>query len=279
VRVLLIVNPRSRRGRRAEESVRAQLARSGVECVPADAQARVDAIVVAGGDGTFVRYIARALELNVPLGIIPLGTFNDLARTLEIPLDVAGACEVIASGKTRRIDVARVNGVYYVNEASIGLSSRIARVQSSADKRRFGLLAIAGSALQAVRFFRPFQAEIAFDGKRERFRAIQLTVANSQHFGGFINVDDAAIDDGCLELYAVDDDGFWPLIRVAAAVLERHGRSGAGLRVYRSTAFSVNTRRPRRISADGEPAGTTPAHFEVLPSALSVFAPPQRNFE
>ncbi|MFY9719117.1 MAG: hypothetical protein WAK16_05670, partial [Candidatus Cybelea sp.] len=136
-----------------------------------------------------------------------------------------------------------------------------------------------GSALEAVRFFRPFQAEIAFDGKREGFRTIQLTVANSQHFGGFINVDDAAIDDGYLELYAVEDKGFWPLIRLAAAVLERHGRSGAGLRVYRSTAFSVGTRRPRRISADGEPAGMTPARFEVLPAALSVFAPDAKKFE
>ncbi|MFY9718023.1 MAG: diacylglycerol kinase family protein, partial [Candidatus Cybelea sp.] len=129
MRVRLIVNPRSRRGRGAEESVRAQLARNGVECVAADTPAPVEAIVVAGGDGTFVRYIARALELDVPLGLVPLGTFNDLARTLAIPLDIAGACEVIASGKTRCIDVARVNGVYYVNEASIGLSSRIARVQ------------------------------------------------------------------------------------------------------------------------------------------------------
>jgi diacylglycerol kinase (ATP) len=279
VRVRLIVNPRSRRGRGAEEGVRAQLARDGVECVAAGAPARVDAIVVAGGDGTFVHYIARALELNVPLGLIPLGTFNDLARTLAIPLDIAGACEVIASRKTRRIDVARVNGVYYVNEASIGLSSRIARVQKPADKQRFGVLAIAGSVLQAFRFVRPFHAEIAFDRKREGFRAIQLTVANSQHFGGFINVDDAAIDDGRLALYAVEDSGFWPLIRAAAAVLERHAHSGAGLRVYHSTAFSVSTRRPRRISADGEPAGTTPARFEVLPAALSVFAPTGKKFE
>ncbi len=278
MRVSLFVNPRSRRGRNAEASVRAQLSRYGIECVGARDSA-IDAIVVAGGDGTFVHEIARALELDLPIGLVPLGTFNDLARTLAIPLDLAGACKVIASGMTRRIDVARVNGFYYVNEASIGLSSRIARVQRAADKQRFGLLALAASALRAILFVRPFHAEIAFNGTCERLKTVQLTVANSPHFGGFINVDDAALDDGRLNLYSVGGEGLWPFVRVAAAVLERHGRPGEGLHVYRSTAFAVSTRRPRRISADGEPAGSTPARFEVLPRALSVFAPAGKKFE
>lgn len=270
MRVLLVVNPRARRGGGAEANVRAELARYGVDCVSPDAA--FDAIVVAGGDGTFVRYIARALELSVPLGIIPLGTFNDLAQTLAIPLNLDGACRVIASGNTRRIDVARVNGVYYVNEASIGLSSRIARAQRSRDKGGFRLLGIVGSALQGLRLARPFRAEIEFDGKREYVRAFQITVANSAHFGGFINVDGAAIDDGRLDLYAVGGQGLRPLIRVAAAVLERHRRPSGGLRIFRATAFTVHTRGRRRIAADGEPAGRTPARFEVLPAALSVFA-------
>jgi diacylglycerol kinase (ATP) len=277
MRVSLFVNPRSRRGRHAEESVRAQLARYGVECVPPGAP--FEAIVVAGGDGTFVRCIPRALEAGAPIGLVPLGTFNDLAQTLGIPLDLDGACKLIAAGNTRRIDVAHVNGAYYVNEASIGLSSRIARAQRRDGKQRFGFLAFAATALQAVWFARPFHVEVAFDGRHERLKTVQLTVANGPHFGGFINVDDAAIDDGRLDLYAVDGQGFRPLIRVATAVLERRGRSGEGLQVFRSRSFGVSTRRRRRISADGEPAGTTPACFEVLPLALSVFAAPAKKFE
>jgi YegS/Rv2252/BmrU family lipid kinase len=278
VRVSLVANPRSRRGRRFGAAVREQLTLMGIEPVAESASGGfLDAIVVAGGDGTFARQIPRAIELDVPIGIVPLGTFNDLARTLAIPLDLGAACALIASGKTRRIDVARVNGVYYATEASIGISSRITKLQKSADKRRFGFAAIALSALRAVRFARQFHAEVAYDGERASLKTIQLTVANSQSFGGFITVNDAAIDDGWLDLYAVDGVGFWPAIRVLAAIFARRGRSAEGVRTFRSTAFLVSTRRRHRITADGEPAGTTPARFEILPAALRVFATEQNR--
>ena len=202
LRVELALNPLSRRGAHYSEVIRSELQRLGVEIV--DEGSGVDAIVVGGGDGSLVRQIPRVLDASIPIGIVPLGTFNDLARTLRIPLDPRAACAVIAAGRTRAIDVARVNGAYYVTEASIGISSRIARRQRPEDKRRFGFGAIFASLVYAMRYARPFQAEVAFDGRRERVRAIQLTVANSQRFGGFITVEDAAIDDGRLECYSVE---------------------------------------------------------------------------
>ena len=280
MRVSLVVNPRSRRGRRFGAAVRVQLIRMGVEPVAESAPGGpLDAIVVAGGDGTFARQISRAIGLDVPIGLVPLGTFNDLARTLAIPFDLGAACALIASGQTRRIDVAAVNGVYYATEASLGISSRITKLQKTADKQRFGVGAIVLSALQAARFARPFHAEIAYDGERASFKTVQLTVANSQRFGGFITVDDAAIDDGWLDLYAVDGEGFLPVIRVFSAMLSHQGRFAKGVRTFRSTAFYVTTRRRHRITADGEPAGTTPARFEILPAALRVFAPSGRSRE
>lgn len=233
----------------------------------------IEGIVIAGGDGTLVRETPRVLALDVPVGIVPLGTFNDLARTLEIPLDIAGACSVVAAGKTRRIDVARVNGTYYVTEASIGMSSRLARRQRPEEKQRFGLLAIVASALTAARYSRSFHAEISFDDTKDRLRAVQLTVANSQHFGGFITVEDAAIDDGRLDLYALEIENARQLLSVARAIATGKPGFAQGLRTYRAKAFHVWTRRPHHISADGEPAGKTPAHFEVLPGALRVFVP------
>jgi diacylglycerol kinase (ATP) len=272
VRALLVVNPSSRRGAHLGDAVRSELARWGVETVEQWPAGALDAIVVAGGDGTLVGEIPRAIEHRIPIGLVPLGTFNDLARTLRIPLDVEGACAVIGAGHTRTIDAARVNERYYVTEASIGISSRLTRLQRPLDKKRFGLLAVAASLLQAARFARPFHVEIVSDGRRTVLRAAQVTVANSPRFAAFIVDPSAAIDDGRLDCYCVALDNALDFFSVAAAIA-RGSRSAQGLRTFRATEFEILTRRPHRISADGEPAGTTPARFEVLHDALRIFSP------
>lgn len=275
MRALLILNPESRRGREMAPTLREDLRRCGVETTDAGAReaSNVDCVISAGGDGTLTRAMARAIELGVPIGLVPLGTFNDLARTLNVPFDVAEACATIGAGRTRTIDVARVNGMYYASEASIGVSSRIARIQTSGDKRRFGTLAVIATAFQAFRYARPMHVALSFDGKTERFKTVQLTVANSHRFGGVFNVADAAIDDGWLDVYSVEIDNAAEALSVARAVLSGKRQDAPGLRTYRSTAFHVYTRRSHRISADGEPAGETPATFEVLPKALRVYVP------
>jgi YegS/Rv2252/BmrU family lipid kinase len=277
MRVLLFVNPQSRRGKRLAGEVRRALAARGIRIAAPHSPGSVDAVVVGGGDGTLARHMARALRLDVPVGLIPLGTFNELARTLEIPLDVEAACRTIAEGHTRRIDVATVNGAYYVNEASIGLSSRLTRLQRPADKQRFGFWAIAASTLAAFRYLRPFRTQIEYEGGSVSLRTFQLTVANSHRFGGFITAQDAAIDDGRLDLYAIEGEGLLPIWSVSRAILARRWDSGAGLRVYRAPSFSVVTRRPHRITADGEPAGRSPAEFMVHPKALQVFVPEKNS--
>jgi diacylglycerol kinase (ATP) len=279
VRALVVYNPQSRRGTEATRVLPALLRAAGVDVVAASQQLLreplppADCIVGAGGDGTLSRLIPAALRWNVPLGVVPFGTFNELARTLGIPLDWAQACAVIALGRTRTIDVARVNGVYYLSEASIGVSSRIARLQTPAEKRRYGLLAVIITTLLAVRYVRLMRVAVSFDGQCERFKTIQLTVANSHRFGGFFNVADASIDDGWLDLYSVEIDNAIEAIGVAGAMLRGRRADAPGLRTYRSTRFHVWSRRRHHIRADGEPAGRTPATFEVLHKALRVFAP------
>jgi diacylglycerol kinase (ATP) len=279
MRALLVVNPNARRGRELHAALHRELDRCGIDIVRElgeplpDGTPGVDAIIAAGGDGTLVHVIRRAMAYGVPVGLIPLGTFNELARTLGVPLDLAGACATIAAGHERAIDVATVNGAYYLNEASIGISSRIARLQVPENKQRFGFLAIVATALQAFVHSRPIRVEIVHDGGTNRFRTVQLTVANSHRFGGFFYVADASIDDGWLDLYSVEIDGIPEAFSVARAILSGKRQSVPGLRTFRSLAFDVITKRRHRITADGEPAGKTPARFEILPKALRVFAP------
>lgn len=273
----LVLNDRSRRGAELAPLVRESLHVRGIDFVegrlPGPIDADVDCIIAAGGDGTIIGAVGRALDRGVPLGVIPLGTFNELARTLSIPLDVAGAVRVIAEGCERCIDVGVVNGRYFVNEASIGISSRIARLQTPELKQRFGAFGVLYTALQAFRHSRAIHAEVRYDDETERVKTIQMTVANSHRFGGFLSVAGAAIDDGWLDLYSVDIEHFREAFGVARAMFAGKRTDVAGLRSLRARRFEIRTRHPHHITADAEPAGTTPAVFEVLPQALRVYAP------
>ncbi len=104
-------------------------------------------------------------------------------------------------------------------------------------------------------------------------RTVQLTVANSDRFGGVFSVGDAAIDDGWLDLYSVDIAGPREFFSVARAAFTGERRDTPGLRTLRARSFTVTTRHAHHITADGEAAGTTPARFDVLPKALRVFVP------
>lgn len=273
MRALLILNEKSRRGAHDGALVCKTLDDLGVECVRDTGDREVSAVIAAGGDGTVISALPHAIERGVPLGIVPLGTFNDLARTLGVPADIAQACEAILQGRTRKIDAGRVNGYYFVNEASIGLSTRIARRQTPEAKRRFGVLAIVASTLQCLKAARPFYLDLQYDGQRERLRTMQLTIANNGRFGGVIDRADATIDDGWLDLYSVEVSSWWQAFSIARKVLARDSSSGEGLRTRRAARFEVRTHHAHHIAADGEPAGMTPAVFEVMPGAVEVLVP------
>ncbi|MDP9110452.1 MAG: YegS/Rv2252/BmrU family lipid kinase [Candidatus Eremiobacteraeota bacterium] len=274
MRSLLILNEKSRRGAQLAETVRASLrARGAALTEDRISPGKIDSVIAAGGDGTVISAVDAAMSSNVPLGIIPLGTFNDLARSFDLPPGVEESCNVATGSRTRLIDVGRVNGRYFVNEASIGLSTRIARRQTPEVKRRFGFLGIAGTTLQTLRQSRPFHAEVHYDGKTEFLRTIQITIANNAHFGGVIDNPDAAIDDNRLDLYSIEVRNWLGVFPILRKLLSHDPRQVSGLRMRGSARFVVRTSHAHHVSADGEPAGFTPATFEVLPRALRVLIP------
>lgn len=272
MRALLVLNEQSRLGKREGAAVCRILEQAGIECLR-DPAAPYDAVIAAGGDGTAIGAIPFALGRAVPLAIVPLGTFNDLARTLGVPVAVPDACALVSSGRERTIDVGRVNGRYFVNEASIGVTTRVARRQTPQIKQRYGVFGVISTALQTLLEVRPFFAELDFDGTIERCRTVQITVANNARFGGVIERPDASIDDGWLDLYSVEPRNWLDAFALVGKIIARDPSSGRGLRTRRSTRFSIHTHHPHHVSADGEPAGMTPAVFEILPKALRVLVP------
>ena len=290
-RVLLAVNTRARRGRDARDRAGAALRARGHTVVELKTDGRpgslsaaivarageADVIAVGGGDGTLISAVAGLRETGLPLLALPLGTFNELARTLGIPFELEQAAALIDDGVPYRIDVARANGFDYVNEASIGLSTSVARLQTGTVKKRLGMLAIPLTTLRALRYARPFHAEVEFeDGTRRTFRTLQLTVANSYRFGGVVENPDAALDDGRLWLYTIDIKHWWHAIGILTSIALRRFPHAPDVIALRGRRFTVRTRHRRRVYADSEFATHSPVTFSVDREAVAVLVPPAR---
>lgn len=228
---------------------------------------------MGGGDGTLIAAIDGVRRAGVPLAILPLGTINDLARTLALPFGTVAACALVDDGRPRAIDVGRANGVWFFNEASIGMSTHVAREQTGRLKGRLGMLAIPVATLRALRFMRPYHLTVKWEGGERTFRTVQLTVANSYRFGGYVENPDAAIDDGALDLYSIDIRRPWDVFEVVSAVVRKRFPSSRNVTTIRSQSFTVTGRHPHHVSADGEDAGMTPVEFNVVPHALEVLVP------
>lgn len=234
----------------------------------------VDLVVAGGGDGTLNAVLQGLVGTKLPLGILPLGTANDLAKTLSIPIDLKQACDVIVQGHTRRIDIGRVNDVYFFNEASIGMSVALCRRLTKESKSTFGVFALLFHALQIVFAMRRFRALITLpSGEVIAARTAQLTVGNGQNFGGFVATDDATIDDRKLDLYSVRLTNWKDYFEAMTALLRRRYDDVRSVFTLHGRRFEVKTGRRMRVEADGELISSTPATFEVVPAAVDVFVP------
>jgi diacylglycerol kinase (ATP) len=285
---LLVVNTHSRRGAGAAETVTRVLREATVPVIARDCERasdlsglihatkpEIESVIIGGGDGTLNAALPGLLETDLPLGIIPLGTANDLARTLGIPIDLAAAARIIARGKVQRVDAGEVNGHPFFNVASIGFGVDLTRALTRDSKRRFGTVGYAVAALRALSRLRPFRAEITHGHTIYVSRTIHVAVGNGRHYGGGMTVSERArIDDGRLHIYSLEVDSLWRLLRLLPAL--RSGRHDAWkeIRTLEGAEIEVRTpRRPRSVNTDGEIFTQTPAHFRVRCHAIGVFIP------
>lgn len=287
LRALLLINRESRQGEANAQAARDALEALDVDItlgkfesaddVPAeiDRQAEaVDVIVLGGGDGTLNLAAAAVMRSGKPLGVLPLGTANDFARTLLIPTELEAACRNVVEGVTHSVDLGQCNDVYFVNVASIGLAVRAREYRSDLAKRWFGSLGYASNVVSAYRDTRPFKATVRCGDNTHRLRSIQLAVGNGRYFGGGLAVaSDAALDDGRLDLYSLKPQSLARLIGLLPGLLRGPDRSMQGVQLFEGTSFEITTHRPMPINTDGEILTQTPATFHVLPAALQVKVP------
>ena len=241
-------------------------------------RSNIDLVIVGGGDGTLNAMVDVLVETQLPLGIIPLGTANDLARTLGIPNSIAEACRIIAEGNLKYIDLGWVNNKYFFNVASLGLSVKITQKLNKGLKRRLGILAYAWTALQLLSKTRPFTAMIGIDGQNIKVKTLQIAIGNGRYYGGGMPIaHDAQIDDQRLDLYSLEIEHWWQIFPLLWTL--PRGQQGllSWVRTLNGKEIQIQTRKPHSINTDGEITSTTPAMFRVIPAALGVYIPRQET--
>ncbi len=236
-----------------------------------------DLVVAAGGDGTVSEVAEALVHTGIPLGIVPVGTANVLARELGLPLDLDGACVLLASEHaTNSIDAMQVGDKAFFLQIGVGIDSLMIRDTDRAAKRRFGRAAYLWNAIKWLIGYQPRRFTIVVDGRRLRPRAAQVLVANGGvlgmppfSWGPHIRPDDGRIDVCVLSARALSD-----YLRVGWQVLIGHRRRGQHIRYYSAErSVVIDADRPLPVQADGEILGETPVQVRVVPDAVAVVVP------
>lgn len=292
-RVLLIVNPASRRGGRDLLRVQRAFAACGVGCETRFTEARgdagtlarnigaqYDALFTLGGDGTIMEALGGLVGGDTPLGALAAGTGNLFVRAFGIPLSPVRAVRALCTGRVRTVDVAELGlGGHFAVAAGIGIDVAMIETASTALKRRFGVaayvLAGARSAIGAAVRRETFRARITVDGAVHEVEALSVLVANvGSVLSGLITLaPGASPDDGAVDVAVYAAHTLPQALRVAWRMLRGRFPDDGLTRFYRGRHVRVSATPPRRAEADGEllPPGELDIH--VLRRAGRVLVP------
>jgi diacylglycerol kinase (ATP) len=238
-------------------------------------------VVAAGGDGTIngvVNGIAPLRE-RTRLGIIPMGTGNDFARSIGVPPNLEQAIDILAAGRERPLDLVQVASDttrYFINVSSGGFSGLVDEMLTDEMKKTWGPLAYLRSAAAALPDLSAYHASFSFDdGPTEVFPAYNVVVANARFVaGGLLIAPEALVDDGLLDILIVPVASVPQLIALTPQLfLGRHLESNLII-FRRARTLQVDSQPGMWFNVDGELVGNEPAHFEVLPQALRVIVGP-----
>lgn len=292
-KALFIINPGSRQGLDAElEEGLGRLFKAGIKveqwvstspsasCDAVESRKNdIDLVIIGGGDGTINSMAKTLYDCQLTLAILPLGTANDLARSLGVATSLEDAFSAIINNHRERIDLGCLNNHFFFNAAHIGLGVKVTNELSHETKQHWGVFGYLKALFTALARPDQFTVQLTMNGLSQRMRSMHLAVGNGRYYGGGnIVSEDAYINDGQLSLYSLQPQPFWKLLLLAPVL--RGGRQRRDQRVFTATAreIKVRTHRKMAIHADGEPISHTPAYFKTYPAALeAIIAPPTES--
>lgn len=288
----LLVNPSSAGGRalkklpRIERALDAERApfrvqhSEGLEHGVEQALRAIDAgevPVVLSGDGLIGAVGGAMAGSETPLGIVPCGRGNDLARVLGIPDDPERAAAVLLGGHSRRIDVGEVNGKRFLGIASVGFDSDANRIANE-NRLLKGHLVYAYAALRTLAGWKPARFTIKVDDETLRLTGYSVAAANSGVYGGGMRLaPDARVDDGEFDVVAVGAVGKLRFVGNLPKVFKGTHVEKEEVRVFRASHLELTASRPFDVYADGERLTELPATLRVLPRSLDVLVPAQAH--
>lgn len=237
-----------------------------------------DAIVAAGGDGTVGAIASAIAGSRIPLGILPLGTFNHFAVDAGIPRDLDAAVDVVMAGRGRQVDVAEVNGRVFVNNASLGFYPAFAD-RREALRREGRLGAVASMLLPALALFRKMptlSVRLSTGGASVCRDTTFVAVGNDPYALDLYDpIGRPSLDRGTLGLYLARRPGRLALLAIALRALVGRIDQARDLEVHIAPEVLVESRHPLlRIALDGETTWLAPPlRFRSRARALSLLVP------
>ena len=238
------------------------------------AEAGLDAVIAAGGDGTINEVINGLAGSHTALGVLPVGTVNVWAREIGFPLQPRATTEALLQAHVRQIDLGRAGERFFLLMAGIGFDAAVVNEVSPEEKRRLGIFAYAWRALSLGVRFRGMRVRVSLDGKVLRRRVLMIVIGNTQLYAGFLKFTSrASIDDGLLDVCLIKGDNLLAVPFHLATILLQRYSFDPKFEYHRVRSIRIESRRKLPVQADGELIGTTPVTIQVIPGALRVLLP------
>jgi undecaprenyl-diphosphatase len=239
-------------------------------------------VVAAGGDGTVGAVANAVITTPAVLGILPLGTSNDFARSIKIPINVEKAVRLLSGGRVSHVDAGKLirdgeQPRHFVHAAAAGINVQFARFATRADLRaRFGRLTYAVAMATAMRERPIFTCEIESEAGTEQLSLVHLSVINAPIFGGFLGLKlpGTGPDDRTLDVVMIEHLPIRRWLRSALYPIFRVHRPIRGFRTLQVSRLRVKTHQSMDVTLDGEIAGKLPGNFEIVPAGLRVITSP-----
>jgi diacylglycerol kinase (ATP) len=234
-------------------------------------ESHYDLVIAAGGDGTINAIVNELAYTSTTLGIIPLGTVNGLAQSLDIPSELRAACQIISRGKIRTIDLGKTNGLFFTTLAGIGFDAYVIRIVDSRLKKALGIGAYILTGIINLMKYHFKTIRMKIDDEQVKRTGYLVIIGNSKYYGAKVIISpQAKMDDGLLDVVVFKSHNF---LRIMSYLWRLHKGNLIDLpdvEYFQGKNIYIESHGNHFVHSDGEPLGYTPVNISIAPSALKV---------